>query len=969
MLSPAQRECLLDLASRGQHLTLWHLWSEVLKADPAVFQEALQCAVDTGHITSVKWLAANPLCTVEMTFQVLCAAIQAGKVAMALVLLGNPIPAVLLKKILLWTAGVGQHLWVHALLQNPECTPLLKQSALTAASESGHLETVEVLLIHRAVPSGLACLGAVRGGHREVLLRLLYSNNYQLPSIKIRLVLEALKKKYFHILYDIRKFYPDLLEQVLLSLKSGDYERYLVQLVGYIQEQVSAQERNLLVQRLSEKGRLDLTQLLIEENDSILFKAVEAGDLIQIQMIARSVPELIETLREDLLIIAIRYQHLEIVHALFTQRTVLTIAILAEAVVSKNPQFLSFFLQQCAVVEKSWLSYLLKIAVEYNQTASVRLLVEKGALVETQFGSLMQQSIKNKNLEMLKVFIETGKWVSSIPEENYEFLKKVYFSSNMTDIHSYITNVSKNFGFSPIDFVADRMPMPRAHLGALGEKMRLAYLQRLLKESQAVLAQNPESAMHVAETKRCRDHFDSKIKTDFHLNAQFTNKGGLEGVEKEIRFFLLNQIEQQLIENTTDCDYTELLNYIEEHREPLVQGIPLIRTCFRELIQQYNVQGLRAAMAFHAYDETAWPTLTQEELAEGKFENLFVAADPAVAGFPIYAPIESRGQNRSEGELSLEDAAHEIRSMAVYYYLIAENCGIQEAFINNVAECICAHSDDIHDDDASCFPGYVRRLANIAVGTPYGIPLTPLDSLYKNMTHKVLSGLRTAFQRLSAQEERDALYDALLFLPPTTYQELFCHHYYLPSGAEVTPAYIKNLIKVRCAFLEQVCGKTQSEKELEILELCAPNRETFFYLDEEKKMLWLAEEVFLLSLEPLCADITALYRQYASVVVEEDVTETVQSSVASAPETREAFIARHQHILPQDPTQRASMISRLESQFAARQPNPIIQFSQVATSASTPASAGVTPVYRTIGTDGLPVIHVSLRARSQSYRQ
>lgn len=958
MLSPAQCELILDLAHCGQHHTLWRMHANALQTESSLFQEVLLCAMQAGHEKSVTWLLNTTPCPLPVRVEVLRAAMKAGKVVMVSVLLGAPVVPECLNQALLWAAAQGETVWVYAFVNQPVCSSMMKRDAVVAAAAAGQLDTLEFLLGHGGIPSAQACLEAIQGGHRTVLLRLLKGCSYQVPNMKVFFVLEALKLKNFDIVYDLREYYPEVLEQALVGLPEFEKEAHLQRILTYIQENLPDFERQLMVKHFVDQGRVDIANLLIVPADVALFKAVETGNMEQLQAIVQRSPEMLYTFREQLLMTALRHQQTQMAVRLCVPGLSLSISVFLEAIVKRQPQLLDYFLKNAAPIEDpNGLNYLLQQAVTQNDADSVLILMAYGAKTEDTFGPLMQQVVRQNNLVILKLFVEQGRWISNDPVKNHAFIKTLYFSAEDPEIKKYAKTIAYMFGFFPIDLTMQQMTIPRAHVSVIGEKTRLACMQAALQQAQAFLARDSESAMFLSEVQRCRDNFDKKIKTDFELNTQFDLRGGLEGIEREIRVFVLGRLEQQLLENTEDFDYSEILEYIAQYRAQLIEGSESHRIHFRALIVQYNVQYLREAMAFHAYDATAWPVLTYAEMeAQGIFANLFIPPHISIAPDSMESLYGSFDENADL--VSREWAAQETRTMAAYYYIIAELCNTQEKFIYNVAECICAHGESVHDDDPSCYTGYIRRLAQIAVGTKYGVPPTKLDLLYQTMTQKVLTVLRGEFERRSRTDSM-ALYDALLFLQTAEYKQLFFGQYKLPSGTTLTAEYIQRLLQVRMAFISAVSHKTQTEKDVKYYNLMQNTRRTF--ASEEKKMLWLARECFVLSLKPLNADITALYRQYVPL------EQSASPLPVHDPETREAFLARHQHMLPQDPEARARMVARLESQFLARQGAPAVQLS--APAAATTFSAEITNLLdsasRTIGPDGIPVIRISLQARPQ----
>lgn len=201
----------------------------------------------------------------------------------------------------------------------------------------------------------------------------------------------------------------------------------------------------------------------------------------------------------------------------------------------------------------------------------------------------------------------------------------------------------------------------------------------------------------------------------------------------------------------------------------------------RSLLEKSDKETLSKARAIFISKvdnaQIAWRNYDKDARVRGAWPSLFVTPDSRVSNDIVFSTAESIAGPATRGRTS-----DIVRERAAYYYLVAVDPKVPKSedrissFINYLAEIRRSHNQSLtEDDDPSCFPGHITRLANTALEHPEARQPSSAKKIIVNIINDaVLRQFRGSLLSFKNEdkEKRAKLYYALAYLSDQNAEEI-----------------------------------------------------------------------------------------------------------------------------------------------------------------------------------------------------
>jgi len=366
-----------------------------------------------------------------------------------------------------------------------------------------------------------------------------------------------------------------------------------------------------------------------------------------------------------------------------------------------------------------------------------------------------------------------------------------YIDSRDPDVSTKLKGLSDD----PLQFF-EKEKLPALELEAL---RILFYAQKVKYIEEKIVNKllGDEGAMEESLVKRADDQFNKVVKPNYQ--SAFERYGAndverLQNIEKSIRSCILKKIKEEAAEINNDA----LVQFIDKNFEALTKGED--STLMQEARKKFTSTTSAAQNAWRGYDKAA--------PVRGEWDNLLT---PQSGSKNIYV-----AESSDAADLPADKASNMIRERVAYYYLAVTDESYpkeKESRIANFIGCLSdirrTHNtpdDPFTQDDPSCFPGTITRIANMGNFHPkvaLPIIMDPEDILMTILTPKICSIFSTKIKELRTLEEKQKLFLALTMLSTINAQGVI-NGENIFKGSVFEDSDEKEMLEIRNAFRKEL---------------------------------------------------------------------------------------------------------------------------------------------------------------------
>ncbi|MCS5710374.1 ankyrin repeat domain-containing protein [Candidatus Berkiella aquae] len=433
--------------------------------------------------------------------------------------------------------------------------------------------------------------------------------------------------------------------------------------------------------------------------------------------------------------------------------------------------------------------FLRRAIIAKNHALIQRLIALPGIDVATRINneSIMRTALRTKDVVTARL-VMSARQMLGLP------LSKVIVNFN------YFDSIEKMTSFLSIKEPLTYLEAHSLCLPVVLAALAILEMEKQVTENERNKNLGHESAMDDKAVLEANHHFTEVVKP--HFAEKFASFGNgsqeqLEKIEEAIRATILDSIQKKAV---AQGDKTTI-HFISKNRKNLIMAEPKAMKRSVAVLNQSSIE------------QAAWRGYNPFALVKAKWPNLYTKPQEKEVVFSTRASHQG-------GNLDNMKASEIVRERTAYYYLavIDSTVGDEDTrqnrlvnFINWLADIRNAHGQD----DPSCFPGYLTRIAQMGNFHPVAaLPHNVKSILAEFFRAKVSQAFKEKMKHLSAQEQQPLL-RSLVDLNQLTAKEIACN----PGR------YPLDLLKIRQDFISEF------EDEIKLLEKI--KQESHYPLDNE----------------------------------------------------------------------------------------------------------------------------------------
>ncbi|MCS5712652.1 hypothetical protein [Candidatus Berkiella aquae] len=388
-----------------------------------------------------------------------------------------------------------------------------------------------------------------------------------------------------------------------------------------------------------------------------------------------------------------------------------------------------------------------------------------GTILEKARPSILDFNVKNQRSKISVIELIVN--AASKQPELFPLLRKAIFCTSLYGIKlvDFLNNDALQTCFTSLEEIKQYLHSKVSFLDEIKacSAVQIAALKLLenkekVEKLKSQLAHGREGAMEDGDVSSANYHFTNTVKP--HFEMQFLSYSATEDreecllkIECEIRALILEAI----LEEAQEQGNEEVKQFIEKNKEQLIEG--------ETSTMGASCQVLKLATPAHS----AWRCYNPfAKVGNPHFPNLLTAPTSNREIYTTQASDPTGNANHAE------DASKIVRERVAYYYLaVMDKLDGNESdrknrianFIGLLAEIRNTHGQD----DPSCFPGHLTRIANM--GHYHAVAQMPdsRDNIIQDyFRERVLALFKEEIEKRSSLKEKKRLLKALTALTEET---------------------------------------------------------------------------------------------------------------------------------------------------------------------------------------------------------